>query len=297
MADLIRAAGVVVLKGPRSKRRVLLVHRPRHLDWSLPKGKLQAGELDVAAAVRECDEETGIVPILGPPLGRQSYKVMGRAKTVDYWSARVGRDNKFTPDDEVDRITWATPEEARGMLTYQRDRQLMDAALSGPRTWPLVILRHTQAEKRAHFRGRDFQRPLAGRGRTQAKQLIPLLAAYGITSVISSTSRRCVDTVRPFAVASNIRVRGESRFSEEATARKPKATVARMKECASLKQALVVCSHRPVLPLLLGTISEQLNRTDAALLADPLEPGGMVVFHRTITKGRMTVVAVERHNG
>ena len=49
-----------------TRSKVLLIHRPRHKDWSLPKGKLDKGEHLLAAAVRECDEETGIVPVLGP---------------------------------------------------------------------------------------------------------------------------------------------------------------------------------------------------------------------------------------
>ena len=40
--------------------RVLLVHRERYDDWSLPKGKLEDGESWEDAALREVWEETGI---------------------------------------------------------------------------------------------------------------------------------------------------------------------------------------------------------------------------------------------
>ena len=37
-----------------------LVHRPRYDDWTLPKGKLDAGETFEEAALREVGEETGL---------------------------------------------------------------------------------------------------------------------------------------------------------------------------------------------------------------------------------------------
>ena len=52
----ILSAGVVVF-GPG--RTVLLVHRPKYDDWSLPKGKLDPGESWEDAALREVEEEIG----------------------------------------------------------------------------------------------------------------------------------------------------------------------------------------------------------------------------------------------
>ena len=51
--DHVRAAGAVLIRDGS----VALVHRPRYDDWSLPKGKLEAGEDDLAAAHREVLEE------------------------------------------------------------------------------------------------------------------------------------------------------------------------------------------------------------------------------------------------
>jgi 8-oxo-dGTP diphosphatase len=62
---VIRAAGGVVVRDGR----VLLVHRDRYDDWSLPKGKLEPGETWEDAALREVWEETGVRCTLGPFLG------------------------------------------------------------------------------------------------------------------------------------------------------------------------------------------------------------------------------------
>ena len=54
MADpVIRAAGVILVRSGRDEPEILLVHRPRQNDWSLPKGKLDPGEHVVIAAVRD----------------------------------------------------------------------------------------------------------------------------------------------------------------------------------------------------------------------------------------------------
>ena len=87
----VRAAGALVTrKGGSKEPQVLLVHRPKYDDWSFPKGKLDPGEHELTAAVREVAEETGLDVRLGPPLTPQRYPMAhGRFKHVDYWTAKV----------------------------------------------------------------------------------------------------------------------------------------------------------------------------------------------------------------
>src|SRR5207249_1974346 len=66
--EMIRAAGGVVVRQGGNGLEVLLVHRPRYDDWSLPKGKCLPNEPDEACAVREVAEETGLVCELGGEL-------------------------------------------------------------------------------------------------------------------------------------------------------------------------------------------------------------------------------------
>src|SRR6266576_6135273 len=72
---LVRAAGGAVARaGRRGRAEILVVHRPRYDDWTLPKGKCNPGESDEACALREVEEETGLACELGDEvavLGRQ----------------------------------------------------------------------------------------------------------------------------------------------------------------------------------------------------------------------------------
>ena len=87
-AEPVIAAGIVVLRpDAQGDPEVLVVHRPYRQDWSLPKGKLDAGERHEVAAVRETLEETGARCALGPSLGERSYEVAGVPKRVRWWRA------------------------------------------------------------------------------------------------------------------------------------------------------------------------------------------------------------------
>jgi 8-oxo-dGTP diphosphatase len=113
----------------RKQPRIALIHRPKYDDWSLPKGKLHAGETPWRAALREVAEETGLRCRLIAPLPTQHYLAQGRPKEVRYWAA-VPLSGAFAPNREVDRLKWLKAEKARAKLTHDRDRLLIDALLT-----------------------------------------------------------------------------------------------------------------------------------------------------------------------
>lgn len=303
MATKIEAAGVVLIRRTKSDGlRVCVIHRPRHKDWSLPKGKRDDGELLATTAWREAREETYLDVSLGPPLSQQRYRVDGRPKTVDYWVGNVMGDlRKFKPNNEVDDLLWLPLAKAKAKLTYERDRDLVDEAIELPATSPIIVLRHTEAVKRGDYRGgRDSRRPLSKAGRIAARELVPVLRAFGVREVHSSTSRRCVETVTPLSKVLGSKVVEEPLFSEESFERQSKVTLARLARLVRRPAGIVLCTHRPVLPDVIAALAAKfdLNRKSAKL-DDALEPGGFIVLHRQLdAKGRVTgrCVAVERYD-
>ena len=123
VSDRVDAAGGLVERDGR----VLLVHRPRYDDWTFPKGKLDPGESFEDAALREVEEETGVRCTLGRELPSIRYEVNGRPKLVRYWVMAPAADLGFVPNDETDDLRWVTPDEARALLTYDRDRDVLAA--------------------------------------------------------------------------------------------------------------------------------------------------------------------------
>lgn len=126
----VRAGGGVVRRrGPGDVWEVALVHRPRDGDWSLPKGKVEPGESVEEAALREVEEETGLVCRLLHPCGQSTYRDRkGRLKRVWYWVMEVVVSGTFTPSKEVEEVRWEPVSEAIGRLTYPLDRELLAAA-------------------------------------------------------------------------------------------------------------------------------------------------------------------------
>jgi len=124
---MIFAAGGVLWRGVPGASAVAVVHRPRHGDWVLPKGKLDPGERWQDAALREVREETGFEADLGEFAGVVSYAVSGIPKVVLFWNMRCRGESAFTPSEEVDQVVWLEPEEAMQRLDHEGERLLLEA--------------------------------------------------------------------------------------------------------------------------------------------------------------------------
>jgi 8-oxo-dGTP pyrophosphatase MutT (NUDIX family) len=129
-AEVKASGGVVWRAGPGGEPEIVVVHRPRYDDWSLPKGKLDPGERWDEAALREVWEEVGLRCRLGeelPPIAYRDNK--GRAKVVRYWlmEAEDGA-GTFEPNDEVDEMRWVDPGTAGRLLSYPHDAALVREA-------------------------------------------------------------------------------------------------------------------------------------------------------------------------
>jgi 8-oxo-dGTP diphosphatase len=124
--DVVHAAGGIVLRaGDSGGWEVAVVHRPEHLDWSLPKGKLELDETATECALREVREETGFSCHLGRFVGQVEYADRrGRLKVVSYWLMQPVA-GAFEPTAEVDELRWPLLADAPALLSYSHDRDLL----------------------------------------------------------------------------------------------------------------------------------------------------------------------------
>ena len=131
--DVIHAAGgIVVRRDPTGVAEVAVVWRELRGDWTFPKGKLDAGETYEVAARREVLEETGLTVTAVGFAGTTEYQHRkGRPKVVAYFLMEV-TGGRFEPNEEVDELRWCTVAEAEHLLTWDRDRDLLERAATHP---------------------------------------------------------------------------------------------------------------------------------------------------------------------
>ena len=254
---LIKAAGGVAWRpGPDGSPQVLLVHRKKYDDWSLPKGKIEPGEPLPVTAVREVMEEGGARLALGRRLASVRYNVGGRPKRVHYWAARVlSVDSRAIPNAEVDEVAWLPAERAVEKVSYPRDHGVLaDFAARPPQTFPLILLRHAKALPKAGWKRADADRPLDDSGRYAAKALADLLACFAPSfRLLSSPAVRCTDTLRPLSQLTGDPVREEPSLyihSEPVAGAADPGTVNAALVRAAIASGVptVICAHRENMP-------------------------------------------------
>lgn len=92
--------------------------------WTLPKGKLEAGETLEQAALREVREEAGVKARIRGYVGVHE----GRRSCVHYFQMEVVRVEKHE-DERVEEVRFVAPERASELVRSSRDRRILRAAL------------------------------------------------------------------------------------------------------------------------------------------------------------------------
>ena len=278
---------------------VLLVHRPKYDDWSLPKGKSEPDEHILLTAVREVWEETCVRPVLGPRLPTVEYISWGQPKRVSYWSA-FGAGSEAAPGNEIDAVSWLPLAQAREQLAGTHDDPVI-SAFRPHQTVPLIIVRHASAGHKADWPGEDEARPLDARGVADARALASLLACFApVARVISSPALRCTETVRPFAATFGGTVEAEACLVPYGrttlfSSRTDLADALRrlLSGLVADRRPAVLCLHRENLPDVLAELCSALA-APATLPADPsLSKGGFWVAHSAPGE----LAALERYDG
>jgi 8-oxo-dGTP diphosphatase len=276
MPKPIRAAGGVVWRqaadhASNAAIEIAIVHRPRYDDWSLPKGKLAAGETLLEGGLREVFEETGYRVRPGRALGDVRYlKNSGgapREKVVHYWTMEaVG--GAFTPSREVDELLWLSPEGAHALLTRSTDKEILDRFSAGPvRTGTVLLARHGSAGDADKWDGDDRMRPLDDTGRDQADELVRLLSRFEVMKLVSADYLRCLETLKPIADSIGLEIEEEPLLGEAGYPGRESQAIEAIRKLGDHDEAVAVCSQRVVIPDLMKRLAEE----DGVELPDPFK--------------------------
>ena len=248
------------------------------------------------------------------PLPPASYTVLDRTgvpatKQVRYWAAEVvGGKGRLL--NEIDEVAWLDVLTAHDKLDYARDRDQLRAVVRADAagrltTWPLAVIRHAKARPRGSWTPPDPERPLDERGQAQAEAIVPLLAAYGVTRLVSSSSVRCADTLRPYAAAAGLPLRLRDGLSEEGYAADPARSAHHLRRIVERGTPTALCSHGPVLPSVLESLQGMVDdraddgpdatRVLGEAASDGMGKGEVLVCHVVDTGEAARVIAVERY--
>ena len=272
---LIPAAGGALWRtGAGGQLETALVHRPKYDDWSLPKGKLDAGEHPLATAVREVGEETGLQVRVGRRSVQTRYGHRHGPKRVDYWVMQaVG--GAFAANDEVDEVRWLPLPAAAALVTHEHDRAVLDdlARTDVPRMPRLLLVRHASAGERSDWDGPDDERPLDRRGREQAAALAAALAPFAPARLLAAPPVRCGQTLQPLAEATGLPVGAVPELGEDGFGADPQAGVDTVLRLLAEPEPVgpsgagptVVCSQGGAIPSVLLALGVRWHGTAGAL--------------------------------
>jgi 8-oxo-dGTP pyrophosphatase MutT (NUDIX family) len=130
------SAGGVVFKKVHGETLILLGQHSQHHGWVFPKGLIGdtiKGEEKEATAVREVEEETGVLARIIFPLTPVTYWYQFQdqkiKKTVYYFIMEFVSEDQAKKDLEMENVEWVQVDKVEEKLTYKSDKQVWKEAL------------------------------------------------------------------------------------------------------------------------------------------------------------------------
>ncbi len=115
------------------KQRVLILRNFRG-EYIFPKGHIEQGEDERQAALREVQEEAGIIPNQLVPTRQTAYQFRSKegelcSKVVYWFIMSVEEESLQVDGHEISWGAFVDLQEARALLTHQLDRELLAHAV------------------------------------------------------------------------------------------------------------------------------------------------------------------------
>lgn len=124
---VIKQSGAIVVRVDGKEPRVLLVTAKRNpKNWIFPKGHIEKGESAGDAALREMEEEAGVVGKLIGPAGVLEYSFLGVKARVEYFLVQFARE--AGPPEDGRQRSWCSLDDALERLNYKNARKLLREA-------------------------------------------------------------------------------------------------------------------------------------------------------------------------
>jgi 8-oxo-dGTP pyrophosphatase MutT (NUDIX family) len=131
------SCGGIIVRRLDAEPELVLGRRNRddnRVTWSLPKGTPAAAESPEETALREVAEETGLEVRIVEPVGPIQYFFTqgGRRihKTVHYYLMEATGGDLTAHDHEFDEVRWVAAGEARALMSFPTEREIVDHALA-----------------------------------------------------------------------------------------------------------------------------------------------------------------------
>ncbi|MDL2334821.1 MAG: NUDIX hydrolase [Chloroflexota bacterium] len=132
------SCGGILLRDNDGTTEICLGRRKRVMGrkgttWALPKGTPNNGESTDETALREVAEETGLEVRIVAPVGAIDYFFTQDGqrihKTVHYFLMEPVGGSLDGHDHEFDEVRWMSIDEARRLMSFQTERQIVEEAL------------------------------------------------------------------------------------------------------------------------------------------------------------------------